>query len=47
MKVAAEQQPLIFNTSFLAIYELPASEITKVDFIDRVLDVDLLHLDGQ
>ncbi|MGY6545238.1 YdeI/OmpD-associated family protein [Arthrospiribacter ruber] len=45
MKVAAEQQPLIFNTSFLAIYELPASEITKVDFIERVLDVDLFHLD--
>ncbi len=36
---AAERQPLLYNTSFLAMAEFEPAEITKPDFIDTALQV--------
>lgn len=44
LKEAAIQQPLIYNTSFLAITELPADEITQPDFQDKVMEIYRLTL---
>jgi uncharacterized protein (TIGR02453 family) len=38
-KAAAETQPLLYNTTFLAMTELPASEIIKPDFLDLVVNI--------
>jgi uncharacterized protein (TIGR02453 family) len=43
-KEAAETQPLLYNTSFLAIAELPASEIIKPNFSEKVIDLYKLTL---
>lgn len=43
-KDAAEAQPLLYNTSFLAIAELPASEIIKPDFGKKVINLYKLTL---
>lgn len=43
-KEYAELQPLLFNTSFLAMVEMPASEILQSDFYDRVLNVYRISL---
>lgn len=43
-KEAAETQPLLYNTSFLAIAELPSSEIIKPDFSEEVIKLYKLTL---
>jgi uncharacterized protein (TIGR02453 family) len=36
-KEYAEEQPLVYNTSFLAMVEMPAEDIVQTDFYNRVL----------
>ena len=43
-KEYAELQPLLYHTSFLAMVEMPASEILQSDFYDRVLNVYRISL---
>jgi uncharacterized protein (TIGR02453 family) len=37
-KEYAEEQPLVYNTSFLAMVEMPAEDIVQTDFYNRVLN---------
>ncbi len=36
-KEAAAVQPLMYHTTFLAMTKLPATEITKPDFVDQII----------
>ncbi len=43
-KEAAVMQALLYNTSFIATTELPASEIVKPDFVEQVINLYKLTL---
>ncbi|WP_297338202.1 DUF2461 domain-containing protein [Algoriphagus sp.] len=43
-KEAATHQPLLYHTSFLAITKLPATEITKPNFVEQIMGLYQLTL---